>query len=370
MRPIRVFLVDDTATVRHILVGLMEEDPGIRVVGTAADGTQALRRLQHLEVDVLVLDVEMPGMSGLEVLREVRVLWPRLPVVIFSSITERGAMVTIEALSLGATDYVTKPSMTGSPDEAREYIRGALLAKLHAVADLDADTSSRPVSPPPAIPYARRREERVDAVVVGVSMGGPQALHALFRALPGDLPVPLFVVQHMPALFISALARRLSGEGGLPVEECLSARLVGAGKAWIASGGYHMELRREPGGVRACPTLGEPVNFCRPSVDVLFNSAVAAYGPHVLGVVMTGMGHDGLAGSAAIREAGGQVIAQDRDSSVVWGMAGAVVEAGLTDTPVPLAGLAVEICQRVAVRRSWEPAHRVGDVPRCPETGV
>lgn len=369
MRPIRVFLVDDTATVRHILVGLMEEDPGIRVVGTAADGTQALRRLQHLEVDVLVLDVEMPGMSGLEVLREVRVQWPRLPVVIFSSITERGAMVTIEALSLGATDYVTKPSMTGSPDEAREYIRGALLAKLHAVADLDAGSPPKIATPPP-VRSGARREERVDAVVVGVSMGGPQALHTLFRALPGDMPVPVFVVQHMPALFISALARRLTGERGLPVEECLSGVLVAAGKAWIASGGYHMELRREPGGVRACPTLGEPVNFCRPSVDVLFNSAVAAYGPHVLGVVMTGMGHDGLAGSAAIREAGGQVIAQDRDSSVVWGMAGAVVEAGLTETPVPLAGLAAEICQRVAARRSWEPAHRVGDLPRCPETGV
>lgn len=350
MNPVRVFLVDDTATVRHILVGLMEEDPGIRVVGTAGDGERALRRLQHLEVDVLVLDVEMPGMSGLEVLREVRIRWPRLPVVIFSSITERGAMVTIEALSLGATDYVTKPSMTGSADEAREYIRSTLVSRIHGLARIED-------SPEPVMPVrepAPRREQRVDAVVVGVSMGGPQALNTLFGELPGDFPVPLFVVQHMPALFIRALAERLGKLGGLPVTECLHTEFVAPGHAWIASGGYHMELHREQGGVRVCPTLGEPVNFCRPSVDVLFSSAASVYGGRLLGVVMTGMGHDGLAGSAAISDAGGQVIVQDRDSSVVWGMAGAVAEAGLAEASVALRELAQEICRRVSVQRGWQ----------------
>lgn len=355
MSPARVLLVDDTASVRHILVGLMEEDPDIRVVGTAADGAQALRRLRHLPVDVLVLDVEMPGMSGLEVLREVRRLWPELPVIIFSSITERGAMVTIEALSLGATDYVTKPSMAGCAEQARDYIRSTLVRKVHALARLE---DAEPVAQAPVARTDSRHDRRVDAVVLGVSMGGPQALGELFRGLPANLPVPLFIVQHMPALFIQALAQRLSARTGVPVIECLRRQPVRPGQAWIAAGGYHMELRGERGRVQVCPSQAEPVNFCRPAVDVLFNSAASVYGANVLGVVMTGMGQDGLAGADAIAREGGQVVAQDRDSSVVWGMAGAVVEAGLADATVPLAGMAREICRRVAEKRAWMPPSR------------
>lgn len=351
MSEVRVFLVDDTATVRHILVGLLEQEAGVSVVGTASGGVEALRRLQHLKVDVLVLDVEMPGMSGLDVLPEVRKHWPELPVIIFSSVTERGAMATIEALSLGATDYVTKPSMTGSADEACEYIRNTLVGKIRALARLEDAEPGSVQAPSPR----QCRELRVDAVVVGVSMGGPQALNELFCSLPASLPVPLFVVQHMPALFISALAQRLTHEGGLPVIECLHAAYANAGQAWIAAGGYHMEIKRERAGIKVSPTLADPVNFCRPSVDVLFDSAACSFGPHVLGVVMTGMGHDGLAGASAIRDAGGQILAQDRDTSVVWGMAGAVVEADLADACVPLDGLAREICERVSEERTWVP---------------
>lgn len=359
MNPVRVFLVDDTATVRHILTGILEEEPGIQVVGTAGDGEQALRRLRHLDVDVLILDVEMPGMSGLDVLRTLRTDRPDLPVLIFSSLTEKGAAVTVDALTLGAAGYVTKPSMTGSAESARNCIRSNLVPRIQALMH-PRTPHTRDASPPPAPPREPARARgtsarpgRVDAVVVGVSMGGPQALTALFAGLPADLPVPLLIVQHMPPLFISALAHRLSGEGRLPVTECNHAERLGAGRAWIAPGGYHLQLARYGDGIQVQPSLGEPVNFCRPSVDVLFRDAAAVFGGHVLAVVMTGMGHDGLAGARAIHDAGGEVLVQCRESSVVWGMGGSVVAAELADAEVPLNGLADEIARRVGRERDW-----------------
>lgn len=363
MNAVRVFLVDDTAVVRRILVQILEEDPGIIVVGTAPDGAEGLRRLGRIEVDVVVLDMEMPGMGGLEMLAALRRENLDLPVIVFSSLTERGAMMTIEALSLGASDYVTKPTMIGSPAAARDYVKTALLPKVRVLgrraqsrqpaAHLPPPQPPHVAPCPPAMPVSVARASRVDVVVIGISTGGPNALGELIPQLPRDLPVPVLVVQHMPALFTRALAQRLDTHAALTVSECDVPTVVTSGKLLLAAGGYHLRLARNGADTWAQPVLSEPVNFCRPSVDVLFASAADVYGANVLAVVMTGMGQDGLEGSRTIRERGGQVIVQDEASSIVWGMPGAVQAAGLAQACCPLAELPREIIRRVMVARSW-----------------
>ena len=363
MNKIRVLLVDDTAAVRHILADILDDDPAIEVVATAADGREGLDRLQRVEADLLVLDVEMPGMGGLEMLRELKQSHPMLPVLVFSSVTERGAMVTIEALSLGACDYVPKPSMMGSPSDARDYIRATLLKKIHTLAE--RYLAFRPVRPaPPAAPAItttralRPSDQRIDLVVIGVSMGGPNALSRLLGELPADFPVPLLIVQHMPAVFTRALAQRLSSLGGMPVTECVQPQAVFAGHAWLAAGDQHMLVRREAGQLIVEPSHEEPVNFCRPSVDTLFSSAAEAVGANLLAVVMTGMGQDGVQGARVIRQAGGEVLVQDKESSVVWGMAGGVAGEGLADAQVSLSDLAQVIDERVRRHRAEIPEIR------------
>jgi two-component system, chemotaxis family, protein-glutamate methylesterase/glutaminase len=287
-----------------------------------------------------------------------------LPVIVFSSITERGAMVTIEALSLGASDYVPKPAMVGSPAAAREYIRSTLLGKIHALADRPSRSGKATVLPaspaktmgtpaPITASASPRRASRIDAVVIGVSMGGPNALGEMFRQLPADLPVPLFIVQHMPAMFTRALAARLSQHGRLPVTECDAPMPALPGRALLAAGDYHLELSRDNDTVWAKPRYSDPVNFCRPSADVLFRSAAEVYGANLLAVVMTGMGQDGLDGCRAIAAAGGQIIVQDEASSIVWGMAGSVARAGLAEAQVPLMALVDDIVARLQSGRIW-----------------
>lgn len=371
MNPIRVFLVDDTAVVRRILVQILEEDPEVVVVGTANEGAQGLQRLGRVDADVLVLDIEMPGMGGLDMLAELRRERPGLPVIVFSSLTERGAMVTIEALSLGAADYVTKPTMTGSAAAARDYVKAALLPKVRMLGrrtqGLVRAAMPRPVAganPLQLVPPARSAvpaavaapRGRVDAVLIGVSTGGPNALSEIVPRLPASLPVPVFVVQHMPALFTKALAQRLDTRSPLSISECDVPVPVRAGQMLLAAGGYHLRVGRNGDAVWARPDLSDPVNFCRPSVDVLFSTAVEVYAGNVLAVVMTGMGHDGLEGARAVRARGGQVIVQDEATSVVWGMPGAVHDAGLADGMLPLAAIPEEILKRVAVGRDWFPA--------------
>lgn len=370
MTPIRVMVVDDTSAVRRVLTQVLEEESDITVVGTAGNGREALERIPRLAPDILLLDIEMPGMSGLELLRELRAGASTLPVLLFSSLTERGAMVTIEALLLGARDYVTKPSMLGSPGAARDYIRQQVVRRLR---DILGRAATAPAAPAPPLPAPPRRTsgppswsstlslQPVDAVVIAVSTGGPNALSELIAALPGNLPVPVFIVQHMPPFFTQALARRLDQLTALHVQECTEAAPVRAGQVWLAQGGMHMVVRQQGDENWVAPDDGEPENFCRPSADVLFRSAVAAFGGRLLGVVMTGMGNDGLAGCGLIREAGGQVIVQDRESSVVWGMPSSVAEAGFAHQVLPLAGLAPEIVRRVETGRPW---YLPGALPR------
>ncbi|MDT7856050.1 chemotaxis response regulator protein-glutamate methylesterase [Rubrivirga sp. S365] len=348
MAPIRVLIVDDTVIVRKLVSDVLEADPEITVAATAPNGRVALQKVPMVAPDVVVLDVEMPVMGGLETLRVLRDEHPHLPVIMFSSLTERGASTTLDALALGARDYVAKPTNTSGILEAREQVREQLVPKVKALGRRRTPSATPPAAPP--VRAASGRAARVDAVVVGVSTGGPNALVEVLPALPADFPVPVLVVQHMPPLFTKSLADRLDRASALAVREAADGDVPTPGTVWIAPGGLHLDVVREGGAVRLRTHEGPPENNCRPAVDVLFRSAAAVWGRNALGVVLTGMGHDGRVGAEHLTRAGARVVAQDEATSVVWGMPGAVVRAGLADAVVPLDRVAAEVEDRVARR--------------------
>ena len=371
MGRIRVLVVDDSAVMRKVITGILAEDPAIEVADTAVDGRLALSKLASLQPDVVTLDVEMPVMNGLETLAEIRKISPSLPVIMFSTLTERGAAVTVEALTLGASDYCAKPTQTSNPAAARESIRGELLPKIKALC------APRPALAPPApraaaeLPLVPRRAagRPVQIVAIGISTGGPSALSRVLPRFPQSLPVPIVIVQHMPAVFTGLLAGRLSANSEMFVAEGKDGTVLRAGQAWIAPGDLHMTVAREGNTCRLHMNTGPKENFCRPSVDVLFRSVAEVYGPNALAVVMTGMGSDGLFGSKRIREAGGEVIVQDESSSVVWGMPGMVHAAGQADGVYSLDSLADEITRRVLQsRRHPSPASPEFAVPPSSRT--
>jgi two-component system chemotaxis response regulator CheB len=348
--PIRVLVVDDSVVIRKVLSSTFAEDPELEVVGTASDGRIALAKIPVLNPDLVTLDVEMPVMDGLETLAALRKLYPKLPVIMFSTLTERGAAATLDALSLGASDYVTKPSNSGSFDVAVAIIHRELIPKIKAL----CGRAKRLTLPPPLPPVKRRipSNRRVEIVAIGTSTGGPNALTELLPRIPEDFPVPIVVVQHMPPVFTRLLAERLASRSAIPVKEGSAGATLLPGHAWIAPGNFHMKVIRAGVEWRLSLNQAPPENSCRPAVDVLFRSVAAAYGPNVLGVVMTGMGSDGVLGARDIRDAGGEVIIQDEDSSVVWGMPGLVHASGLDDAVYPLDQLAAEITRRVQHRRA------------------
>ncbi len=362
MRRIRVLIVDDAATMRRLIAEALAADPLLQVVGTAANGRLALERLPIVEPDVVILDLEMPVLDGLQTLAELRHTHPRLPVIIFSSLSARGAKVTLEALALGANDYVLKantPSLEASLCHAREQLVPrihALCARAEARERARANARGRGPAPEPAAPPARASSARarragpaqlVEVVAIGTSTGGPVALAEILPALPHDFPVPIVLVQHMPPVFTAHLAERLGARSTLRVREGFPGAVLEPGDAWIAPGDHHMVVRRVGAEVRIALHSGPPENSCRPAADELFRSVADTYGAGALAVVLTGMGQDGLRGCARVREAGGLVIAQDAESSTVWGMPGAVVRAGLAEVVRPLSGIAAEIAQRV-----------------------
>ena len=348
--PIRVLVADDSAVFRRLVADALAADPAIEVVGTAANGKLALAKLAAARPDVVVLDVEMPELDGLATLREIRRQAPRLPVVMFSAFTARGATETLEALALGATEYFTKPAGANLDDSLR-VIRDELIPELKALCGPQIPPASRPPASPSAVRAAPRPTGRVEVVVVAASTGGPNALTAVFAGLPRDFPVPVLVVQHMPPVFTKLLAARLTAVNPLPVEEGRGGEPVAPGRAWLAPGDFHMAAERDAQGVRLAVGQAAPENSCRPAADVLFRSVAKVYGPGVLAVVLTGMGQDGLRGCEAVKAAGGQVIAQDEDTSVVWGMPGFVARAGLADRVLPLPHIAAEIVRRAGAGR-------------------
>jgi len=350
MRKARILIVDDSTVIRRLLTDALVNDPLVEVVGTAANGRIALQKIPQVNPDLVTLDIEMPELDGLATLKELRREYPRLPVIMFSTLTEKGALATINALSLGASDYVTKPSNVGSVTAGINRVQQELLPKIKAFCpwmDLQAPPAAAPLLPGGAMkrPMVKPQSARIDVIAIGVSTGGPNALAEVFRGLRSNLSAPIVIVQHMPPVFTRYLAERLDNNSPVHVQEAQSGETLSAGGAWIAPGDFHLSLVRHGAEVRTKLHQSPPENSCRPAVDVLFRSVAEVYGPNVLAVVLTGMGYDGQRGCEAIRAAGGRVIAQDEASSVVWGMPGAVVRAGLADEILPLSRVAERISQ-------------------------
>jgi two-component system chemotaxis response regulator CheB len=334
-----VLVVDDSVVIRRLLADELGRDADLEVVGTAPHGRAALARLPQWTPDVVVLDIEMPEMDGLQALREMKKTYPRMPVIMFSVQTERGAAATLEALALGASDYFPKPSV-GGVEASRRVVREQLVPKIKALCAPRGAPAPLPPGPAPGT------HGRVDAVAVACSTGGPNALAELFAHLPPDFPVPILIVQHMPPMFTRLLAERLSASRRVPAEEGSAGAVVAPGRAYVAPGNHHMTVERDGPTVRLALNQGPPENSCRPAADVLFRSVARAYGPGALGVVLTGMGQDGTRGCEAIVEAGGRVVAQDEATSVVWGMPGSVARAGLAEIVLPLSLIAHELVRR------------------------
>ena len=396
---IRVMLVDDSAVIRRLLTDVLAGDPELDVAGTAQNGQAALDKLSIINPDIIILDVEMPVMDGLETLAEIRKRQPRLPVIMFSSITERGAAVTLEALGRGANDYVTKPANTGNMMASLQRVREELiprvktfcrhvlnaptaqaapasfapLAPIKPAAHLEPLTKPAPLprpqfplqhddpltrprlsaqpEPPLPRPPLRSTSQRVDILAIGVSTGGPNALAEVIPRLPAQFPVPVVIVQHMPPIFTRMLAERLDGQCALSVAEATHGETLKAGQVRIAPGGSHLVLEKQGGAVRLQLNQDPPENSCRPAVDVLFRSVASIYQGNILALILTGMGNDGLRGCEVIRQSGGQILVQDEATSVVWGMPGYVARAGLADRQLPLTQIAGEIVSRVGLAR-------------------
>jgi two-component system chemotaxis response regulator CheB len=359
MSKIRVLIVDDAVVIRRIVTDVLGADPEIEVAGTAANGKIALAKIPQINPDLITLDVEMPEMDGITTVREIRKLYPRLPIIMFSTLTSRGASAAFDALAAGANDYVTKPANVGSVAAAMTRIREELIPKIKALCGSTPAPPAQKISRPAETsslgtirPIVRTAASRVEVVVIGVSTGGPNALAEVIPALPGDLPVPILIVQHMPPVFTRVLAERLNQKAHLTVKEAEDGETILPGKVYIAPGDYHMTLERSTLHRKIRLNQDIPENSCRPAVDVLFRSAALAEGPATLGVILTGMGQDGLRGSQAIQEARGRIIAQDEATSVVWGMPGFIARAGLAEQLVPLNGIAAAITRRVMQHRT------------------
>lgn len=356
LRKIQVLVVDDSAVVRQQVVEWLTADPELAVVATASNGKQAIEKFEGYKPDVVVLDIEMPLMDGLETLGELRARDKRVPIIMFSTLTSRGGKMTMDALAAGATDYLLKPTNIRELQMGQEEVRRQLLEKvkaLHHSGVLSAANGATPARGPAAV---RARPSlagasRVDAVVIGSSTGGPNVLETIFSGLTPDFPVPILLVQHMPPFFTKILAERLARASKLAVDEGIDGREIRAGEAWVAPGGHHMVVERSGDDVVLRIHDEPPENACRPAVDPLFRAAARVYGPHVLGVMLTGMGQDGLLGSDALVAAGGRVLAQDEASSVVWSMPGHVARAGLASQVLPAGDIAAEIVRRVRFGR-------------------
>ncbi len=321
----------------------------MEVVGSAVDGLDAIAKVSELKPDVVTLDVEMPRMTGLEAIKKIRAAWPPVKIVMLSTLTEMGARVTIDALLNGANDYVSKSNPDGSHELPIARLKHDLITKIRQFFPARAAAPApmtRIAKPIVGMAAGKRATKRRRVVAIGVSTGGPSALNEVIPCLPANLPVPVLVVQHMPAMFTRILAERLNTVCPLKVQEAAESTPVEAGMVLIAPGDFHMRVTRRGG--RECITLDQsaPENACRPAVDVLFRSVNEVYGGGSVAVVLTGMGQDGYQAAQGLKASGAYVIAQDEASSVVWGMPGMVARAGLADAVVDLRLVVGEILRQ------------------------
>jgi two-component system chemotaxis response regulator CheB len=359
MRNRRLLIVDDSAVIRRAISAAFANSPDLDVVGTASTGRIALMKIPLLQPDVILLDMSMPDMDGVETLAAIRRIQPRLPVIILNEPTAQGASATLGALIDGATDFVMKPVGEHPSEAMLKLLIDELIAKVALWCPVGV---RRPLLAAAPVPPSRRADgrvmDRIDVLVIGISTGGPGALMDLLPRLPADFPVPILIVQHMPPVFTKLLADRLQATCRIAVAEAGAPQVVSPAHAWIAPGDFHMEVKRDVDAIRVVTQRSAPENSCRPAVDVLFRSVANVYGPHVLAVIMTGMGQDGLRGCQQIQAAGGQILVQDEATSVVWGMPGFVARAGLADQVLPLDRLGDEIVARVLRQRRLTQAVR------------
>jgi len=349
MKRIRILVVDDSIVMRKMLSVLFNEQRDMEVVGVAANGAEAVDQVRRLEPDVVTLDVLMPGMDGLEALTRIREFNKTVRVIVFSVTVSEKATATRDALARGADACVLKPSRVRDAPDAMEAIRSQLVPRVRAMVGRLGSSPGLGVIALPDGAGAALRRVRPQLVVIGVSTGGPEALARLLPELPDDFSSPILIVQHMPEIFIQYLQKRLDSRSRIRVVVGVEGAPLVPGVAVLAPGDRHLALM----GSRATPRIhlsdAPPVNSCRPSADVLFKSAGALFGGDLVAVILTGMGSDGLAGAREIHAAGGAVIVQDEESSVVWGMPGSVARAGfahLLGTPEQIAKELTRISKR------------------------
>jgi len=359
-----VLVVDDSAVIRSIIADSVGNAPGMKVVGTAANGVQALELFESLRPDVVTLDVQMPQMDGLATLDALFARRP-VPVVMVSSLTKLGAKITFDALDRGALDYVAKPdygpqTKAALCEELPRKIRNVAGADVRRILEIrrqkNQQQQHRPRRPSRRVVATPSVELRDKCVAIGISTGGPPALATLFESLRPPMP-PIVVVQHMPPSFTNPLAWRLDSLSELAIKEAAQGDTLVPNRVLIAPGGKHLQVRRQGTTIRAVLSDAEPVSGHKPSVDALMHSVVAAYGRGCLGVIMTGMGHDGADGCRAIRQAGGYVLGQDEDSSAVYGMNKVAHAQGHVNCQFALDEAASVITQQV--RRLWLAGVRV-----------
>ncbi len=349
---IRVMVVDDSAVVRGLLVRALEQDPAIQVVASVGNGATALRAQKQHDVDVIVLDIEMPVMDGMTALPQLLKADPAVKVIMASTLTMHNAKISLEALAKGASDYIPKPGSGVHLSTAEEFKR-SLVEKIKALAAKrysapPAKSATQPTAAQPARtaenidlrPYGKSKPQ---VLAIGSSTGGPQALLKLFGSLKSSITLPIFITQHMPPNFTTILAQHLAKATGLVAAEGKDGETVEAGHIYVAPGDYHMRVVRDGTRVTIRLDKGEQVNYCRPAVDPMLDSLAQVYGPAVLTVILTGMGHDGRDGCRSIVRAGGSVIAQDEETSVVWGMPGAAAGAGVCSAVLPIERIPNEI---------------------------
>ena len=339
--PARVMICDNSAVIRGAISRMLESDAGVRVVARVTNGRQAIDEVKRQNIDVVVLDIEMPEMDGMQALPLLLRADPGLRVIMASTLTTRGADIALRALQLGAADYLPKPSTAAIADDT---FRRELVAKVKGLARLRRRTGPAAASAPgPSATVKSMRPApalRPELVAIGSSTGGPQALFALVRALGKSLPAPVVLTQHMPPAFIPLLAEHLGKLGAMPCTEARDGEAIESGRIFLAPGDRHLLVEGTSGRLRVRLSDAPPENYCRPAVDPMLRSAAAACGGRVLVVMLTGMGHDGLAGTREVVAAGGCAIAQDEATSVVWGMPGAIAQAGLCHKILPLPMLA------------------------------
>jgi two-component system chemotaxis response regulator CheB len=361
-------VVDDSAAIRGLLIRALESDPEVAVIASASNGKAALAVLERNDVEVVILDIEMPVMDGLTALPKLLAAKPDIKVIIASTLTRRGADISMRALAAGAADYLTKPGSLAL--SSADQFKRDLLAKVKVLAHAGRTAAAlralpapgarrRPAEPPPEVaprrvialrPMAR---EVPEAIAIGASTGGPQALFAVLGQLKGAVRQPIFITQHMPATFTTILAEHIARSSGYPTREAVDGEPVVGGRIYVAPGDFHMTIETAAPGNRLLRLSKEPPeNFCRPSVDPMLRSLARIYGRRLMCVILTGMGHDGRSGGEEVVAAGGTVIAQDEATSVVWGMPGSAAHAGVCSAVLPLDDIAPKLLRIFAGERT------------------